>query len=61
MTDLQIQQRIYESIKIIEWLVNGYGVNYVLKACGPSKHITSEWIVKHYNVEMDYFKPHLKH
>jgi hypothetical protein len=61
MTDLQIKQRIYESIKIIEWLINGYNLNYVLKAAGPSKHITSKWIVQHYNVEMSYFKPHLKH
>ena len=51
------EQRVYEAQKKIEWLIDGYFRNYVLISIGPSKHITSEWITKHYNTNMSYFRP----
>ncbi len=56
---LTLEQKIYEAQKVIEWLVDGYNTNLLLKN-GLATHITSQWIVDHYNVEMDYFRPHLK-
>lgn len=40
-------------LKVLEWLINGQGrLGIPISSC---HHITPEWIVQHYNVEMDYF------
>jgi len=41
--------------KKMEWLINGYFINCLLPNVKFS--IPIEWIVKNYNVEMDYFEP----
>ncbi len=56
---MTIEQRIYEANKIMEWFIDGYFTNCILK-CIAGKGIDAEWIVRHFNVEMDYFRPHLK-
>lgn len=40
-------------MKVLEWLINGQGRLGIPISC--CKNITPEWIVQHYNVEMDYF------
>lgn len=56
MTQQEIDDRFYAANQIIKWLVDGYFTNCVLGGVGPSKHITKEWIVENYNVEMSYFE-----
>jgi len=43
-----------EKSKILNWLIHGYG-RIGIPISGV-KVLTKEWIVKHYNVEMSYFK-----
>ena len=53
------EQRIYESQKIMDWLIDSYFTNLILKN-KLKEGITAEWIVKNYNVEMEYFRPWTK-
>ena len=51
----KIEKIIYETEKRIEWYIRGIG-----RHCLSPKvfaKIPTEWIVKNYNVEMDYFRP----
>jgi hypothetical protein len=56
MTQQEIDNRFYAANQIIKWLVDGYFINCVLSGYGTSRHITKEWIVGNYNVEMSYFE-----
>lgn len=56
MRQQEIDNRFYAANQIIKWLVDGYFINGVLSGCGPLQHITREWIVENYNVEMSYFE-----
>lgn len=49
------EDKLYELQKIMDWLIDGYGTNLILRF-GLAKGITAEWIVRNYNVEMDYFR-----
>ena len=44
---------IEERIKIWEWLCRGYGIHGL--QFSDYKHLTKEWLVEHYNVELSYF------
>ena len=48
-----IDLEIKKSSRLIKWLIDGYGVHCI----PPSdwKHVTIEWVVKCYNVEMGFF------
>lgn len=54
---MKIEERIYEAIKKLEWLIDGYHVNCILPFTKGKFFISTEWIVKHYNVDISYFKP----
>ena len=48
-----IDIEIKKASSLIYWLVNGYDIH-----CIPTylwKHVTVEWVIKHYNVEINYF------
>jgi hypothetical protein len=38
----------------LNWFINGYSIHGI--TWNQFKHLTPEWIVKHYNVEMSYFE-----
>jgi hypothetical protein len=54
---MDIDSMFYEAQKKIEWLVDGYFINCLLPGTKGKFYIPTEWIVKHYNVEMEYFRP----
>lgn len=53
------EQRLYELEKKIDWLIDGYFTNCILKSTEGKFCISTEWIVQCYNVEIIYFRPHL--
>lgn len=54
--DQKIENIIHEHEKRVEWFVRGIN-RHCISAKIFSK-IPTEWIVQHYNVEMDYFIKH---
>jgi tRNA(Glu) U13 pseudouridine synthase TruD len=58
MTKEEIDRKVYEAQKRIEWFINGYFIH-----CIPSimwNSLTTERIVELYNVDMNFFRPWLK-
>lgn len=53
----EFELRLYQLQKKMEWLINGYGTNLLLK--NGLGGIPIERIVELYNVEMSYFNPKL--
>ncbi len=47
-------EELDEKAIILQWLIKGYGLTGILLA--GVKVLTKEWIVKNYNMEMNYFK-----
>jgi hypothetical protein len=56
MTKEQIDARFYAAQQLINWLVDGWDTNGVLKTLGASSSITPEWVVENYNVDPSFFK-----
>jgi len=56
---MTVEQRIYETTKLMDWLIDGYFTNMMLQNFAGKGIITPEWVVEHFNVEMSYFRPHL--
>ncbi len=46
-------QQLIEKLEILKWLIKGSGIHGILISAVSS--LTKEWIVQHYNVEIDYF------
>lgn len=55
--DRWVESRIYEATQKIKWLVDGYFINCVLPFTKGKFYIPTDWIIKHYNVNQNYFKP----
>ena len=49
-----MEDYIKERIRIWEWLCRGYGRHGL--QFKQFQYITKEWLIKHYNVEEEYFK-----
>jgi hypothetical protein len=50
---MNVELEIKKSRRLLHWIINGCGVH-----CIPPrqwKFITIDWVIKHYNVEMEYF------
>ena len=54
MTTEECIEQTYEKSKILTWLINGYGRLGISITSLPM--LTKEWIIKNYNVELEYFK-----
>lgn len=55
MNEIDIELELKKSSRLIQWLVDGYGRHGIPADMWKSKHLTVEWVVQHYNVEMEYF------
>lgn len=51
---MDIDDIIYSRIKVLEWYIDGY-FRHGLQGTSTLK-MTPEWIVRNYNVEMDFFQ-----
>lgn len=49
-----MNEKLCELKAIIDWLIDGYRINLILKN-NLTKNITKEWIIENYNVELSYF------
>jgi len=55
MNEIDIELELKKSNRLIQLLVEGYGRHGISTDMWKSKHLTVEWVVQHYNVEMEYF------
>lgn len=53
--NINIDLEIKKSQRLIQWLVNGVNRHGIPTNLWSSKHLTAEWVVQHFNVEMSYF------
>lgn len=51
---LTIDEQLYELKQRLNWFISGIGRHGI--TWNQFKYLTAEWIVKHYNVEMTYFR-----
>jgi hypothetical protein len=54
MSTEELFEQLRLRMKVLEWIIDGQGrLGFPIRFC---HHITPEWIVEHYNVEMSYFE-----